>query len=240
MPDTTVIVGLGNPGPRYADTRHNVGWKVLDIVSANLQIPLNERRPKAVLGTGYHSGRRIVLAKPRTFMNNSGEAVEYLLARFGGGGGNLLVIYDEMALLPGRIRLRAAGSDAGHNGIRSIIQAVGGTGFPRLRIGIGAPPAGLMAREYVLGKFEDEEAEAISEAVERAANAVLCVIEENVDVAMNKFNQDPKAASGSTNMPSTATERSEIGFRGIPSENSGAQTSDQRHDQRSNGNHTSQ
>ena len=100
VPDTTVIVGLGNPGPRYANTRHNVGWKVLDIVSANLQIPLNERRPKAVLGTGYHSGKRIVLAKPRTFMNNSGEAVEYLLARFGGGGGNLLVIYDEMALLP--------------------------------------------------------------------------------------------------------------------------------------------
>ena len=240
MPDTTVIVGLGNPGSRYANTRHNVGWKVLDIVSANLQIPLNERRPKAVLGTGYHSDKRIVLAKPRTFMNNSGEAVEYLLARYGGGGGNLLVIYDEMALLPGRIRLRAAGSDAGHNGIRSIIQAVGGTGFPRLRIGIGAPPAGLMAREYVLGKFEDEEAEAISEAVERAANAVLCVIEENVDVAMNKFNQDPKAASGSTNIPSTATERSEIGFRGKPSENSGAPTSEQRHDQRSNGNHTSQ
>jgi PTH1 family peptidyl-tRNA hydrolase len=207
LADTALIVGLGNPGPRYADTRHNVGWKVLELVSARLQIPLNERRPKAVLGTGYHSEKRVVLAKPRTFMNNSGEAVEYLLARYGGGGRNLLVIYDEMALLPGRIRLRAVGSDAGHNGIRSIIQAVGGIEFPRLRIGIGGPPAGLIAREYVLGKFDEKESEAIAEAVERAAEAVQCVLEENIDAAMNKFNQDPKAA------PTLPTSPSKIGHQ---------------------------
>ena len=201
MSDTAIIVGLGNPGPRYADTRHNVGWKALDLVAEQLRIPLNERRPKAVLGIGYRADRRVVLAKPRTFMNNSGEAVEYLLARFGGGGGNLLVIYDEMALLPGRIRLRAAGSDAGHNGIRSIIQAIGGTGFPRLRVGIGAPPAGLVAREYVLGKFDEKDSEAIAEAVERAAAAVLCLLDENIDAAMNKFNQDPNAAPDSPGPP---------------------------------------
>ena len=126
MADTAIIVGLGNPGPRYADTRHNVGWRVVDLLARQIDIHVKERRPKAVLGTGYFGDRRVVLAKPRTFMNNSGEAVEYLLARFGGGPSNLLIIYDEMALLPGRIRLRAAGSDAGHNGIRSIIQAVGG------------------------------------------------------------------------------------------------------------------
>ena len=143
LPDTAIIVGLGNPGPRYADTRHNIGWQVLDLLANQIGVPVNERRPKAVLGAGYFAGRRVALAKPRTFMNNSGEAIEYLLARFGGGSSNLLVIYDEMALLPGRIRLRAAGSDAGHNGIRSIIRAVGGTGFPRLRIGIGAPPPGV-------------------------------------------------------------------------------------------------
>ena len=156
-----IIVGLGNPGPRFADTRHNVGWRVVDLLARQLQIPLNERRPKAVLGTGYYSGSRVVLAKPRTYMNNSGEAVEYLLARFGGGPQNLLVIYDEMALLPGRIRMRAAGSDAGHNGMRSIIQAVSSTGFPRLRIGIGGPPPGVAARDYVLGKFDDSDSEAI-------------------------------------------------------------------------------
>ena len=194
LSSVTIIVGLGNPGPRYANTRHNVGWRVLDMVSQRLQVPVNERRPKAVLGTGYHDGKRVVLAKPRTFMNNSGEAVEYLLARFGGDGTNLLVIYDEMALLPGRIRLRAAGSDAGHNGIRSIIRAVGGTGFPRLRVGIGGPPPGVVAHEYVLGGFTDEEAERISSAVERAAAAVQSLLSEGIDTAMNRYNQDPSAA----------------------------------------------
>ena len=139
MADTAIIVGLGNPGPRFADTRHNIGWRALDLLAGQIGVPVNERRPKAVLGTGFFAGRRVVLAKPRTFMNNSGEAVEYLLARFGGGATSLLIIYDEMALPVGRIRLRAAGSDAGHNGIRSIIQYVGGVGFPRLRIGIGGP-----------------------------------------------------------------------------------------------------
>ncbi len=191
MTDTAIIVGLGNPGPRYADTRHNVGWRVLDLLAGQIGVPVNERRPKAVLGIGYFADRRVVLAKPRTFMNNSGEAVEYLLARFGGGPANLLIIYDEMALLPGRIRLRAAGSDAGHNGIRSIIQAVGGTGFPRLRIGIGAPPPGVLAREYVLGKFTNDESEAIAGAVKRASDALRCVLEESIDAAMNRFNQDP-------------------------------------------------
>ena len=191
LTDTAIIVGLGNPGPRFADTRHNVGWRVLDLLARQITIPVNERRPKAVLGVGYTADRRVVLAKPRTFMNNSGEAVEYLLARFGGGPSNLLIIYDEMALLPGRIRLRAAGSDAGHNGIRSIIQSVGGTGFPRLRIGIGAPPPGIVAREYVLGKFSDDEEESIAGAVARASAAVRCVLEEDLDAAMNCYNQDP-------------------------------------------------
>ena len=191
-PGTSVIVGLGNPGPRYADTRHNIGWRVLDLLAGQLGVAVNERRPKAVLGAGYFSGKRVVLAKPRTYMNNSGEAVEYLLARFGGGAPGLLVIYDEMALPVGRIRLRAAGSDAGHNGIRSIIQAVGGVGFPRLRIGIGAPPPGVEPRDYVLGRFDDSESESIAAAVERAAAAARCLLEENINAAMNRFNQSPE------------------------------------------------
>ena len=191
-PGTSVIVGLGNPGPRYADTRHNIGWRALDLLAGQLGVAVNERRPKAVLGAGYFSGKRVVLAKPRTYMNNSGEAVEYLLARFGGGASGLLVIYDEMALPVGRIRLRAAGSDAGHNGIRSIIQAVGGVGFPRLRIGIGAPPPGIEPRDYVLGRFDDSESESITAAVERAAAAARCLLEENINAAMNRFNQSPE------------------------------------------------
>ncbi len=195
---TTIVVGLGNPGPKFAETRHNIGWRVLDLVSQQLGIPLNERRPKAVLGTGYHGGKRVVLAKPRTFMNNSGEAVEYLLSRFGGDGRNLLIVYDEMALLPGRIRLRASGSDAGHNGIRSIIQAVGGTAFPRLRVGIGAPPPGDVARDYVLGKFNNEESEAIASAVERSTAAVKCLLAGGIDAAMNRYNQDPAASQAAS------------------------------------------
>lgn len=204
---TTIIVGLGNPGPKYADTRHNVGWRVLDLVSGQIGIPVNERRPKAVLGVGYHNGKRVVLAKPRTFMNNSGEAVEYLLARFGGDGTNLLVIYDEMALLPGRIRLRAAGSDAGHNGIRSIIRAVGGTSFPRLRVGIGGPPPGVVARDYVLEGFTDKEAEPISSAVERAAAAVQSLLSDGIDVAMNRYNQDPSAVSAASGSSASLPEK---------------------------------
>ena len=191
MSDTSIIVGLGNPGPRFADTRHNIGWRVLDLAAHQLQIRVSERRPKAVLGTGYFGGQQVVLAKPRTFMNNSGEAVEYLLARFGGNGSNLLIIYDEMALPVGRIRIRAAGSDAGHNGIRSIISAVGGVNFPRLRVGIGAPPQDMEARDYVLGKFTDEESNGILAAVDRSAAAIRCLLEENIDAAMNYFNQDP-------------------------------------------------
>lgn len=187
-----IIVGLGNPGPRYAETRHNVGWRALDLLARQISVPVSERRPKAVLGAGWFAGKRVVLAKPRTYMNNSGEAVEYLLARFGGGPANLLAVYDEMALPVGRIRLRAAGSDAGHNGIRSIIRAVGGVGFPRLRIGIGGPPPGVEPRDYVLGKFSDDEAEAIAGAVERAAAALRCVLEENINAAMNRFNQAPE------------------------------------------------
>ena len=208
---TTIIVGLGNPGPKFADTRHNVGWKVLDLVARQLQISVNERRPKAVIGAGYHCGKRVVLAKPRTFMNNSGEAVEYLLARFGGDGANLLIIYDEIALLPGRIRLRAAGSDAGHNGIRSIIQAVGGTGFPRLRVGIGAPPPGVVARDYVLGKFDDEESRAIDAAVERAAAAVQCLLADGIDSAMNRYNRDPSTTPPPAAAESRATQRAVAG-----------------------------
>lgn len=188
-----IIVGLGNPGTRYAGTRHNVGWQALDLLAGQMGVAVNERRPKAVLGAGYFAGRRVVLAKPRTYMNNSGAAVQYLLARFGGGASGLLVIYDEMALPVGRIRLRAAGSDAGHNGIRDIIQSLGTTAFPRLRIGIGAPgrPAGAEsggAIGHVLGRFSPEEAEAVDDSLRRAADAVECLLAENIDIAMNRYN----------------------------------------------------
>ena len=183
-----LVVGLGNPGTRYTSTRHNVGFRFIDLLAKKAEIRLNDRRAKAVLGQGRIAGHEVVLVKPRTFMNNSGEGVEYLLARFGGRPSELLVVYDEMALPTGRIRLRASGSHAGHNGIRSIISAVQTDGFPRLRIGVGQPSHGGESVPHVLGKFSKEEEPLIAQAVQDAVSAVQCMLEESIDVAMNRFN----------------------------------------------------
>ena len=183
-----IVVGLGNPGARYSSTRHNVGFRFIDLLAKKTEIRLNDRRAKAVLGQGRIAGQEVVLAKPRTFMNNSGEGIEYLLARFGGRPSELLVVYDEMALPTGRIRLRAAGSHAGHNGIRSIISSVQTDAFPRLRIGVGPPNQGGPSVPHVLGKFSKEEEPLIAQAVQDAAAAVQCMLEENIDIAMNRFN----------------------------------------------------
>ena len=183
-----LVGGLGNPGARYTSSRHNVGFRFIDLLARKAGIRLNDRRAKAVLGQGRIAGHEVVLAKPRTFMNNSGEGVEYLLARFGGGPSELLVVYDEMALPTGRIRLRASGSHAGHNGIRSIISAVQTDGFPRLRIGVGQPSNSGESVPHVLGRFSKEEEPLIAQAVQDAVSAVHCMLEESIDVAMNRFN----------------------------------------------------
>ena len=183
-----IVVGLGNPGARYNSTRHNVGFRFIDLLAKKTEIRLNDRRAKAVLGQGRIAGQEVVLAKPRTFMNNSGEGIEYLLARFGGRPSELLVVYDEMALPTGRIRLRASGSHAGHNGIRSIISSVQTDAFPRLRIGVGAPSQGGPSVPHVLGKFSKEEEPLIARAVQDAVSAVQCMLEESIDVAMNRYN----------------------------------------------------
>ena len=188
---THLIVGLGNPGPRYRDTRHNVGFGCVDLLAERWGIAVNDRRRTTVLGQGYRDGAPVVLAKPRTFMNLSGESVAYLLARFGGRAADLVVVYDEMALPLGRIRLRARGSDAGHNGIKDIIRSVRTIDFPRLRIGIGGP--GMSGSvEHVLGRFSDEEKPAVDAAIARAADAVECLLSEGIDIAMNRYNTDPK------------------------------------------------
>ena len=183
-----LIVGLGNPGPRYTSTRHNVGFRFIDLLAKRADIRLSERRAKAALGQGRFAGHDVVLAKPRTFMNNSGEGIEYLIARFGGPPSALLVVYDEMALPVGRIRLRASGSHAGHNGIRSIISAVHTEEFPRLRIGVGGPSQGGQSIPHVLGRFSKEEEPIIAKAIQDAAAAVQCMLEESIDIAMNRYN----------------------------------------------------
>ena len=183
-----IIVGLGNPGSRYRCTRHNAGFRCLDAMARKWDIRLSQRRAKAVLGVGQHLGQQIVLAKPRTFMNNSGEGVAYLLTRFGAQPSDLLVVYDELALPVGKIRLRASGSDAGHNGIRSIIVALQTQNFARLRVGIGRQQQMESQVSYVLDRFSEEEAPIIGDAVARVVEATDCLLEENIDLAMNRFN----------------------------------------------------
>ena len=184
-----LIVGLGNPGVRYRSSRHNVGFRCLDLLAKRWDIPTKDRRAKAVLGQGYHSGREVVLAKPRTFMNNSGEGITYLLTRFRAGPEDLVVIYDEMELPLGRLRIRSQGSDGGHNGMRSIIAALGTQDFPRIRVGIGPPAEGGGSVPHVLGPFSSEEEVVVSGAVDRVAAAVECIMEESIDAAMSQFNR---------------------------------------------------
>ena len=200
-----IIVGLGNPGGRYRGTRHNVGFACVEALAERWRIGLTDRRRTTALGQGYRDGAPVVLAKPRTFMNLSGESVEYLLARFGARPADLVIVYDEMALPLGRLRLRAQGSDAGHNGIKDIIRAVRTTQFPRLRIGIGAPGGGgdgsgngdVGSVGHVLGRFGADEQPIAAAAIIRAADAVECLLAEGIDIAMNRYNTDPAPAAQS-------------------------------------------
>ena len=188
-----LIVGLGNPGTRYRNSRHNVGFWCVDTIAQDWEIPSQkaawERRAKAVLRRGRHAGQDVVLAKPRTFMNNSGEGVEYLLTRFGARPEDLIVVYDEMALPLGTLRIRPSGSDAGHKGMRSIISTLRTQAVTRIRVGIGPPPPGHDPISSVLGQFSAEEYPVITEAVNRVAAAVDCLLEESIDAAMNLFNR---------------------------------------------------
>ncbi len=183
-----IIVGLGNPGDRYRATRHNVGFQCIDLLARRWGIDLKERRAKAILGRGRCLDRDVVLAKPRTYMNRSGEGVSYLLTRFGVKPSDIVVIYDEMDLPVGKIRIRPGGSPAGHNGIRSIIGELHTQQFPRVRIGIGHPQLSGGQVSHVLNRFTDAELPEVNQTIQRAAEALECLLTENITVAMNRFN----------------------------------------------------
>ena len=198
-----VVVGLGNPGRNYARTRHNAGARVLEEVAARWGIRLERRNPHALLGLGPVEGRQVVLARPRSYMNESGPAVAYLAARFAVPPQRLLILYDEMDLPLGTIRVRARGSAGGHQGMTSVLRAMGTQEVPRLRVGIGRPPLGVHEIPYVLGAFTRQEEQALSPVLERAADAVQCVLLEGVESAMNRFNAAaPEAEPGPEARPS--------------------------------------
>lgn len=187
-PLSLVIVGLGNPGPEYAVTRHNAGFWCVDALASKHSITLERRNRSAIVGEGEIEDHRVVLVKPRTYVNRSGAAINYLTARYAAPIDKLLIVCDDINLPPGKLRMRRKGSAGGHNGIKSVIEAAGSQEFPRLRIGVGRPPEGTGQIEHVIGPMDSQDREVVDEAVERAAEAIECLLTEGIDEAMSRFN----------------------------------------------------
>ena len=184
-----VIVGLGNPEKKYFGTRHNVGFDTIDYLSDKYNIGLTETKFKAAYGKGRIGNERVILVKPLTYMNLSGEAVAPICNYFKiDSKTNLIVISDDVELDVGNLRVRPKGSAGGHNGLKNIIAQLGHDEFSRVRVGVGKKPKQWDMVDWVLGHFEGEDATLIKESIENAAGAVTCIMEEGVDSAMNKFN----------------------------------------------------
>ncbi len=185
-----MVVGLGNPGDEYADTRHNTGFKVIDAIANTLNIEVKQRKFNARFGTGEFSDKKLILLKPWTYMNRSGQAVATAAGFYKIELNDLIVVTDDLAIDPGRIRLRSKGSAGGHNGLADIINKLGTDEFARCRVGIGATSEEVRQNQvdYVLGKPSAQQRLLMSEAIEKAKNAVLCWIETNIETAMNRFN----------------------------------------------------
>jgi PTH1 family peptidyl-tRNA hydrolase len=182
-----LVVGLGNPGREYEGTRHNVGFMVIDVLSKMLGIEVSRLKFKSLMGEGHFKGEKLVLLKPQTFMNLSGEALYDAVNFYKLPLENVIVIYDDKDLDVGKIRIRRKGSSGGHNGMNSIIYLLGSEDFPRIRIGIGRPEQGDLVA-HVLGKFNENEKKVIEEAVKKAAEAVIDIIENGIEHAMSRFN----------------------------------------------------
>lgn len=184
-----LIVGLGNPGKKYQRTRHNLGFLVVDRCAQQHRVEVKKKLCDALVGEWCDNGERIILAKPQTFMNRSGLVVKELLQEYCGTVEDLLVVYDDLDLSLGRIRIRAKGSAAGHRGILSILENLSGAPFSRLRIGIGRPPEGVDPADYVLSPFASEEAAEVDKFVGRAAEAVDCFLRDGLQRAMEVYNR---------------------------------------------------
>jgi len=188
--ENTLIVGLGNPGLAYRHNRHNVGFMVADALADKLEIPLKRVKFKAQIGNGKLEDIPIIIAKPLTFMNNSGEAVAPLVRYFKVPLERLLVIHDDMDLPLGTLRMRPSGGSAGHNGMLSIFDKLGTNAIPRLRVGIGRPPGRMDPADYVLQDFPRSEEELLSMVITQACEAVLAFITTGLEKAMNTYNGD--------------------------------------------------
>ncbi|MDR1263974.1 MAG: aminoacyl-tRNA hydrolase [Oscillospiraceae bacterium] len=183
-----LIIGLGNPGMTYAHTRHNAGFDALDVCAEITGIAVNRTRSRALTGNGVWRSKRVALAKPQTYMNDSGSAVSGLLQWY--KPGVLIVIYDDVDLPLGGLRVRGSGSAGTHNGMRSVIAALGGEDFPRVRVGVGKPPPEWDIKDWVLSRYAAEpDRKTAAEASRLAADAALAIAAEGVDQAMSRYNK---------------------------------------------------
>jgi PTH1 family peptidyl-tRNA hydrolase len=189
--DWLLIVGLGNPGREYDGNRHNVGYDCVALLADKYGLSFDKKQHKAELAMGQVAGRRAILAKPQTYVNSSGEAVGAIARFYKVASQDVLVIYDDLDLPQGTIRLRPGGSSGGHNGVKSIIEQLGTQGFPRVRVGIGRPPGRMEPKDYVLQDWSAAEREAMSEVYDRVVAAVETFIHEGIREAMNRYNAPP-------------------------------------------------
>ncbi len=183
-----IIVGLGNPDKKYNGTRHNIGFDVIDKMADEFRISLDIKKHKGICGKGVIAGEKVVLVKPQTYMNLSGECVREVCDYYKVDVEDVIVIFDDISLDVGKLRIRAKGSAGGHNGIKSIIAHLGSQDFPRIKCGVGDKPKGYDLADYVLGHFTKEELPVIKEGIERAVKACESMVSEGIDAAMNKFN----------------------------------------------------
>jgi peptidyl-tRNA hydrolase, PTH1 family len=195
-----LIVGLGNPGPGYARSRHNVGFMVVDRLAERHGFRFGKREASALVATGSFEGELLVLAKPQAFMNRSGAPVRALARRYARGPAELIVVYDEMDLPLGRLRIRQEGSHGGHNGMRDIIAALGTQDFVRVRLGVGRPPSGEDPVDHGLSPFTPDERPIVESMIDAGVAALEAILREGIEPAMNQFNRQassqPPAAVG--------------------------------------------
>lgn len=188
-----IIAGLGNPGLRYEGTRHNAGFAVIDALADKYHISVDGRKARAYIGKGIIGGSKVILAKPQTYMNLSGESLRGLTDYYKiDVERELLVIYDDISLSPGQIRIRKKGSAGGHNGIKNIIVHLGTQVFPRIKMGVGEKPREFDLADHVLSRFSKEERKQMEEGCEKAVSAVELILEGEIEAAMNEYNRKAK------------------------------------------------
>lgn len=188
MTENYLIIGLGNPGREYKDNRHNIGFMLIDRLAVRIDARGIKLQSKAIVTSGFYEERKLILAKPQTYMNLSGQSVQGLLHFYKIPSENLMVAHDDLDLPLGTIRIRPGGGAGGQRGMASTIERLGTKDFPRLRLGIGRPPGRMAPADYVLQNFSRAEMLIVSETLDRAADAVLTFITEGLNAAMNRFN----------------------------------------------------